>query len=118
MKGLDSVVQLLLRHDAPIQTPDARLQWSPLHYAVCNRHDSIVRLLLNAARTHNIQHVVLEALDTNQRTPLHVAAMEGAKGIVVILLGENANPEARDCDKKTPVDLAIDHNTRLLFGAS
>ena len=50
------------------------------------------------------------ARNRSLRTPLHEAAQAGHKEIVELLLSYNADAEAKDKEKKTPLELARDAN--------
>ncbi|KAL1856959.1 hypothetical protein Daus18300_010518 [Diaporthe australafricana] len=60
--------------------PDSDSDWTPLHYAICNRHDSTARLLLErGASAHRVGCGV---------TALHVAARWGVEDTIHYLIDE------------------------------
>ncbi|KAI5839390.1 ankyrin repeat-containing domain protein [Morchella snyderi] len=47
--------------------------------------------------------------DSDQNSPLHLAAKHGSKKLLVLLLHAGADRHACNCDQKTPLDIAITH---------
>ena len=68
----------------------------------------VVRLL--EARAH------VNAVDFDQRTPLHKAAYAGHDSVVRVLLAAGADARARDSEGNTPADLARRQGHRAVEG--
>ena len=75
---------------------------TPLHKAAMFGNVEIAKALLET------DLVIPDIKDKEGRTPLHQAAAEDRFEMVVLLLGEGANPDAQDNQKKKPIDLAIE----------
>ncbi|RYC80736.1 hypothetical protein BFJ63_vAg16371 [Fusarium oxysporum f. sp. narcissi] len=112
MKGLDTIVKLLLENGVDPNAKDGDGQ-KPLSWATEKRDKAIVRVLLENDADPNI-------MDNDGRTPLSRAA-EGERGAIVELLLENgADPNIMDKDGRTPLSRAAENNhgdnVRLLLG--
>ncbi len=107
------MVQFLYAQDADLQTVDA--DKSILYSAVENGHALIVNFLFRQ-RVNGVLQVNIEAGDTvTKRTPLHAAAERGNLGIANLLVAYGANRQAKDRDRKTPYDLAIENGRLALI---
>ena len=53
-------------------------------------------------------HASIDSLDKNERTPLHIAAMNGQDKLTEILLNNKANVNALDNRKRSPLDMAAE----------
>ena len=53
--------------------------------------------------------------DDFQRTPLHCASKRGSRAAARLLLARGADPQARDSEGNTPLELAQDPETQALF---
>ena len=77
-----------------------RVRSSPLHVAVQHEsHDCIVALLECA-------QVKVNAIDSNGRTPLHLAARQSDEFAIEVLLAHGALPEVKDNSLTTPLEYA------------
>ena len=64
-----------------------------------NGHHQCIELLLD-------RHADINALDTNNETPLHDASLNGRHQCIELLLDRHANVNARDNNNYTPLHLA------------
>jgi ankyrin repeat protein len=100
-KGHTSVVQLLLEHNASVDSRD-RSYRCPLVVAASGGHESSVRLLLE----HNAS---IDSRDDTEMTALSHAAKSGHESTVRLLLDNAADFEARDCFNRTPLSIAAEN---------
>ena len=75
---------------------------SPIHWAACNGHTEIIKILAPLADNPN-------APDKNGRTPLYYAALLGQTEVVKILAPLTENPNAPDKNGTTPICQAAMH---------
>ncbi|XP_077977720.1 transient receptor potential cation channel subfamily A member 1 homolog [Glandiceps talaboti] len=99
-------VELLIEKDADVMARNAIL-WTPLDCAASNGRPNCVKTLINAMRkiTYSI-----DPEDKSKNTPLHLAARNGHKEVVHILLDKNANIRKKNLKGKNCLDLAIEYN--------
>ncbi|KAH0539042.1 hypothetical protein FGG08_004388 [Glutinoglossum americanum] len=95
-RGLSGVVKILLRDGADKEARDYKRQ-TPLHLAVSNGDVDTVLKLLGPG---------INATDKNGHTPLHVAARDGKRHIVQLLVDEGADMDANATDSRTPLHVA------------
>jgi hypothetical protein len=126
------IVQLLLEYDALTDFVDMKTGRTPLFYSVINGSVDISRVLLNAGSSSNavdvqcVSPLMLAAFrndvphcqllckyladvdiqDENGWTALHYAAFGNAPEVINYLLGEGADRNVRDMNKKKPMHLA------------
>lgn len=96
------LVQVLLMHDADVETPDEKYGMSPLWVAALLGFDDIIRMLL--AKGASIERACL-----NGHTPLSVAAEKGCRKAVKVLLEHGANRNVRDAQGRTPLEAALEN---------
>ena len=77
----------------------AGLHGTLLHFACCNSHTAVVKLLLNKGAN-------IEAQNDEHWTPLHLACQNGQTDVVKLLLNNRANIEAQDNEHWTPLHFA------------
>ncbi|XP_035269070.1 CARD- and ANK-containing Inflammasome Adaptor Protein [Anguilla anguilla] len=99
-KGHTSTAQALMRAGADIYAMDKKSKM-PLHLAARNRHLSTVKAMVE----EEIR------LFKNQKTFLHMAAVEDNVNLALILLESGASVDARDNQKKTALFYAISHSS-------
>jgi ankyrin repeat protein len=100
--GDTALVELLLKSDGVnIETRDT-IQRTPLLCAVQKDQTAVVKVLLEKAEI-NVQGSMWE-------TPLHWVAMNGNKAIMLHLLSNGADIDARDKNNGTPLAWAIELN--------
>ncbi len=75
--------------------------WTPLHWAVFNSHEPVVRLLLETGAS-------VDPADHNGCTPLHTAATHGDAKIAGLLLEKGAQANPTDQLGWTPLHCAAD----------
>eukprot|EP00746_Dinoflagellata_sp_MGD_P168302 gnl/MRDRNA2_/MRDRNA2_99652_c0_seq1.p1 gnl/MRDRNA2_/MRDRNA2_99652_c0~~gnl/MRDRNA2_/MRDRNA2_99652_c0_seq1.p1 ORF type:complete len:561 (+),score=105.99 gnl/MRDRNA2_/MRDRNA2_99652_c0_seq1:214-1896(+) len=97
----EAMLSVLLAHGADASYLDSKGQ-SPLFLAVATDRSPLVAALLEASPT------ALHHQDFQQRTPLHHAALRGARSVVKLLLKHGARLDVRDIAAKTPLDYAMD----------
>ena len=61
--------------------------------------------------------IQIDALSTNQRTPLHLAALKGYSEIGKELIKHGADPNSKDFDESTPLHCAseLGHTNFVIF---
>lgn len=97
----EAMLAVLLAHGADASQLDNKEQ-PPLFLAVAADRSRLAAALLDAEPT------LVNHQDVRQRTPLHHAALWGAKSVVKLLLKHNARLEVLDSASKTPLDYAMD----------
>jgi hypothetical protein len=100
-KGHTSVVQLLLEHNASVDSRD-RSDLCPLAVAASGGHESSVRLLIE----HNAS---VDSRDYTGMTALSHAAEHGHESTARLLLDNSADFEARDHFHHTPLSIATEN---------
>ncbi|XP_071037934.1 serine/threonine-protein phosphatase 6 regulatory ankyrin repeat subunit B-like [Parasteatoda tepidariorum] len=123
--GTKKTFELLTAHGADINAENLENN-TPLHFAVMNRKDEIVKLLLkkgadveakncldetplfSAGTKKTFELLIAHGADINAKssegyTPLHFAVMNRKDEIVELLLKKGADVEAKNCDDETPL---------------
>src|SRR5205807_1922054 len=85
LNGKASIVQLLLKNNAKVNTKDES-NWTVLHHACEDGHIDVVQLLLE----HCSNTDFLDAITKAGSTALYLAAGNGKASIVQLLLKNNA----------------------------
>lgn len=112
-------IMILLKHGASV-TGKAQDKKTPLHVAALWNHVDVINLLLAAKADPNAQnekgallrrstcidHVFYTAAHISGNTPLHEAAKKNHLGAVKALVAGGANPEVKNLEDQTPVDVA------------
>ncbi|KAE8443861.1 hypothetical protein EG329_001270 [Mollisiaceae sp. DMI_Dod_QoI] len=97
MYGYEKIVDLLLAMGSPVNTDDEHA--SPLHMASAwGWHKVAVKLIKAGAD--------IESRDEKGRTPLYLAAYNGSRITVDLLLRYKANPNIADTDGRSPLHVA------------
>ena len=109
-EGQTEIVRALLAAGADAkaiddQQPDGKRReyyqgWTPLHLAALKGNTAAATLLLDSGADVNA------TAKRGQHTPLHYAAWSGSEELVTLLLARNANRNAKDDQRRTPLDLA------------
>jgi len=107
VKGHADVAERLLEAGADPNTPDV-YGWTPLMRAIYERRGAV------AARLMQRRQVAINVHSDRGSTPLHLAAMVGARDIAEQLIARGADRTLRDEDGRTPADIARARNDREL----
>jgi ankyrin repeat protein len=91
-----AVCEVLIEREAAVN----RKGWTPLHYAATKGNIAIMRLLLQ-------ENAYIDAESPNGTTPLMMAAYYGSPMAVKLLLEEGADPNLRNQDQASALDLAL-----------
>ena len=112
--GHETVVKLLLKKGAELESKDEEYDRTPLIWAAKNGHERVVKLLLEKGAD-------LESRDEQWgQTPLSWAAENGHEGVVKLLLEKAVNVHSKDCYGQTPLSRAAENGheaiVKLLLG--
>uniref|UniRef100_A0A6G1SNF6 Neurogenic locus Notch protein n=1 Tax=Aceria tosichella TaxID=561515 RepID=A0A6G1SNF6_9ACAR len=97
--GNYSMLEELILNECEVTKSDANGK-TALHWAAAVNNVDIIRRLLAVRETNK------DAQDLSEETPLFLAAREGARGAVEILLSHNANKDIKDQMDMSPMDIA------------
>jgi ankyrin repeat protein len=97
MYGYENIVDLLLAMGSPVNTDDEHA--SPLHMASAWGWHKVALKLIKAGAD-------IESRDEKGRTPLYLAAYNGSRITVDLLLRYKANPNIADTDGRSPLHVA------------
>lgn len=97
-RGFERTVEVLIRRKCPADHPNVDGQ-TALHWASRSGHFNVVRRLLSRA--------VVNATDSESRTPLMFAAQSGHPAVLQLLLLNGANLNCTDERDNTALDLAV-----------
>lgn len=98
-KGNYSMLEELIQNECEVTKSDLSGK-TALHWAAAVNNGDIIRRLLSVRETNK------DAQDLLEETPLFLAAREGARTAVEILLAHNANKDIKDQLDKSPMDIA------------
>ena len=98
-----SIVQLLIKRGADINTFDSGQKWTALHFAARDQNEAIVRSLLEAGAT-------VDPVDVFGNTPLWRSVMNSTPSLAAIkeLLKHGADPYRKNNSGIAPIDVARD----------
>ena len=99
----DLLNKLLFLYDQWLKNPALSSGDSPLHVAVRLRRLGDIQEILD----RELEFVVLDRVNSNYETPLHLACALGHKHIVQILMSNGADMYARDCYNNAPIHRAV-----------
>lgn len=97
--GTYSMLEELILNDCEVTKSDANGK-TALHWAAATNNVDAIRRLLAVRETNK------DAQDLAEETPLFLAAREGARGAVEILLSHNANKDISDQMDRSPIEIA------------
>jgi ankyrin repeat protein len=95
----EKLVELLVSHNQTKGSTLDHRKRAAIHLAVRSKNLRIVDLVLRVTKD-------VDLLGANDRTPLHLAAVEGLPAIARLLLSRGANPLKRDRQQNTPIGIA------------
>ncbi|XP_015905385.2 alpha-latroinsectotoxin-Lt1a-like [Parasteatoda tepidariorum] len=111
MKGLDGLTEdLLTRNKRRINDAAGERMWTALHYAVFFKQPEFVVDLLETEGRE--RHIMVDVLDADMQTPLHLAAASGQQESVNVLLRNGAKVYKKTSKDQTPLNLAIIHGKK------
>ena len=100
-----STVEVLLDHNADLSALDSS-EKSAIYWAAQENAFEVLKLLLEKLeKDASLQHLI-EQTDRFDNTPLHVAATNGFKHIVQLLIDHNADVDCANDEDLTPLHLA------------
>lgn len=97
--GTYSMLEELILNECEVTKGD-KYGKTALHWAAATNNVDAIRRLLAVRETNK------DAQDLAEETPLFLAAREGAKGAVEILLNHNANKDISDLMERSPIEIA------------
>jgi len=97
--GTYSMLEELILNECEVTKSDANGK-TALHWAAATNNVDAIRRLLAVRETNK------DAQDLAEETPLFLAAREGAKGAIEILLNHNANKDISDQMDRSPIEIA------------
>ena len=103
------IVNYLLEHQAEI-TNDYQKR-SPLYYAIASNNSDIIPIF------KQYHPELLTAIDSNQRSLLHIASIHGAIGCIAPLISEGCDPNALDSLVMTPLHYAAENGKITVIAA-
>lgn len=106
-QGLDELIEPLARWIPQSFIIPEEEGWTPLHQAIKNANQRMVKALVDAGSD-------LSAQDHRGRTALHLACREDAVKIVRFLLDHGANPSAVNYLQETPLHNACGKDTAIM----
>jgi len=96
-RGHIRILELLMEHRADVRARDSQLN-TALHHACRNKHSDCALALLD-----RVQHpAVINMINKQRRTALHMAARYGLVAVTRRLLEKGASVHIVDCDGLTP----------------
>jgi ankyrin repeat protein len=95
-------INILLSLGARIDINYPVNQMNSLHFAILIGHQSIVKVLIDSSSKS-----ILNSVNKNFNTPLHLAILEESIGMVKLLVENGANINFKNREGYTPVDLVV-----------
>ena len=105
----EAIRELLSEREQVVVDSTDEAGWTALMHAAHAGHDTVVRLLLDAAASVHLENDA-------QETALHLAARQGRTEAARLLLEAGADFVARDADGRTPLFLAIERGRAEIIG--
>mmetsp|Transcript_5617 Transcript_5617/g.13193 ORF Transcript_5617/g.13193 Transcript_5617/m.13193 type:complete len:341 (-) Transcript_5617:54-1076(-) len=107
--GIVKSTQDLLEMQAQVNMRGPEDGRTALHAAIYKKNRTAARLLLAKGRAN------VNAQDLKGRTPLHVAALEGDRGTIKVLLDFGAKMDLQNNEGQTPADIVKGDGAKALF---
>jgi len=98
-RGDHALVAVLVKAKADTGYARGHLRWTPLHEAACHCFSQVAAVLCGA-------NAEVDAVDSDRRTPLHLAVDADALGVVEVLRKAEASCFLRDSRGSLPIDCA------------
>ena len=106
-EGHKQIVEILINFGANIEA-QTRMNRRALHIACLRGNLDVVKILINAGAEKDPQ-------DKDSYTPLHFASENGYNEIIKDLLAKEANPNIKNFQGNTALDLCLNVETRKIF---
>lgn len=107
-EGCIDVVKILIKNGADIDCRENGDGYTPLNIAVSEGYNELVSLLISSGADVNAKFYC-------NTTALHTACAWERTEIVALLLENNANPFVKDSEGKTPLDIAIEVDNKIII---
>ena len=98
--GHEQICELLLRHDAIVDTTD-ETKWTPLHWAAFEGHEKVCELLIQHGANY-------DSIEICGNSPLHLAASKNCREVCKLLLRRGAKADAKNYFQGTPLHTAAE----------
>ena len=101
-------VSFLISNECDVNIQTKKEQKTALHFAVCNKNLTIIKLLLDNS--------AIEKQDVNGDTPLHIAVRQNNVEEVKLLIQKGMNPKTKNLLGLSPLSIAKDNRNFEIYG--